>query len=52
MRRAAADDPVYHMLVAKVTSGDWQETRSLEISCLRPFYGTRERLAVNEGLLI
>ncbi len=51
VRRAAADDPVYQMLVAKVTSGDWRESRSLEVPCLRPFYGIRERLAMNEGLL-
>lgn len=51
VRRAAADDPVYHILMAKVVSGDRQDSKFQEIQCLRPFCGVRERLAVNEGLL-
>ena len=39
------------MLMAKVVNGDWRESKSQEVHCLRPFYSVRERLAVNKGLL-
>lgn len=51
VRKAAADGPVYQMLLAKVTSGEWEDSKSREIFCLHPFYSVRDRLAVSEGLL-
>ena len=51
VRRAAADDPVYQLLVAKVLAGDWHPQKAQEIACLRQFYNVRDRLAVANGLL-
>ncbi len=48
---AAADDPVYQLLVAKVLTGDWSPQRSREVACLRQFYGVRDRLSVSQGLV-
>ncbi|XP_076065338.1 uncharacterized protein LOC143039342 [Oratosquilla oratoria] len=45
-REAAAADPVYQMLLAKVTAGDWHPNKSQEAASLRPFYGVRVRLAL------
>lgn len=49
--QAAADDPDYQLLVAKVTAGDWHPHRAQEVVCLRQFYTVRERLAVSQGLV-
>ena len=51
VRRFAADDPVYQLLLAKVLAGDWHQHKSQEVACLRPFYGVRDRLAVNQDLV-
>lgn len=45
--QASQDDPVYQLLVAKVLAGDWHPQRSLELSCLRPYYNVRDRLGVS-----
>ncbi|CAL4166698.1 unnamed protein product [Meganyctiphanes norvegica] len=52
MQRAADDDPVYQMLIAKVYSNDWNAQKSQEVACLRQFYSIRDRLAVSKGLVI
>ena len=52
IQKAAADDPVYQMLVAKVLASDWHAQRSQEAACLRQFYGVRDRLAVSNGLVL
>ncbi|XP_076042081.1 uncharacterized protein LOC143025983 [Oratosquilla oratoria] len=49
--RAAADDPDYQLLVAKVTAGDWHPHRAQELTSLRQYYAVRERLAVSHGLV-
>ncbi|XP_076050210.1 uncharacterized protein LOC143030874 [Oratosquilla oratoria] len=49
--QAAADDPDYQLLIAKVTAGDWHPQRAQELTCLRQFYGVRDRLAVSQGLV-
>lgn len=51
VKRAAADDPVYQMLAAKVTAGDWHTHKSQEVASLRPFYGVRDRLAVMDDIV-
>ncbi|MPC22051.1 hypothetical protein E2C01_015057 [Portunus trituberculatus] len=50
VRKSAADDPVYQLLLAKVLAADWHQHKSQEVACLRPFYGMRDRLAVNQDL--
>ncbi|KAK3894918.1 hypothetical protein Pcinc_001366 [Petrolisthes cinctipes] len=49
--QAAAEDPEYQLLIAKVTAGDWHPHRAQELVCLRHFYGVRDRLAVSQGLV-
>lgn len=49
--QAAAEDPEYQLLVAKVTAGDWSPHRAQEAACLRQFYAVRDRLAVSQGLV-
>lgn len=51
VRRAAEDDPVYQLLLAKVIADDWHPQKSQEIACIRPFYGVRDRLAVAQDLI-
>ena len=51
VRKFAADDPVYQLLVAKVLAADWHQHKAQEVACLRPFYGVRDRLAVNQDLV-
>ena len=51
VKRAAADDPVYQLLVAKVLSGDWHSQKAQEVACLRQYYNVRERLAMAGDLL-
>lgn len=51
VKRFAADDPVYQLLLAKVSAGDWHQHKSQEVACLRPFYGVRDRLAVTQDLV-
>ena len=52
IQKAAADDPVYQMLVTKVLVSDWHTQRSKETACLRQFYSVRERLSVSNGLVL
>ncbi|XP_045104394.1 uncharacterized protein LOC123499928 [Portunus trituberculatus] len=49
--QAAADDPDYQLLVAKVSAGDWNPRRAQEVVCLRQFYVVRDRMAVSQGLV-
>ena len=51
VKRAAMDDPVYQLLMAKVLAGDWHPQKSQEIACLRQFYNIKDRLAVAGDLL-
>ena len=51
VKRAAMDDPVYQLLMAKVLAGDWHPQKSQEIACLRQFYSIKDRLAVAGDLL-
>ena len=51
VRQVAAEDPEYQLLVSKVSAGDWHQHRAQELSCLRPFYSVRDRLAVSQGLV-
>ncbi|XP_076049693.1 uncharacterized protein LOC143030430 [Oratosquilla oratoria] len=51
VRKIAADDPVYQLLLAKVLASDWHQHKSQEVTCLRPFYGVRDRLAVIQDLV-
>lgn len=51
VKRAAADDPIYQLLVAKVMTGDWHQQKAQEIACLRQYYNVRERLAMAGDLL-
>ncbi|XP_064111230.1 uncharacterized protein K02A2.6-like [Macrobrachium nipponense] len=51
VRSAASNDPVYQLLLARVTAGDWPQQKSQEISCLRPFFSVRDRLAINQDLV-
>ena len=44
--KAAAEDPVYQMLIAKLQNGDWHAQRSQEVQCLKHFYNVRDRLSV------
>ncbi|MPC54822.1 Retrovirus-related Pol polyprotein from transposon opus [Portunus trituberculatus] len=46
VKRAAAGNPTYQMLAAKVLAGDWHQHKAQEVASLRPFYGMRDRLAV------
>ncbi|XP_063852440.1 uncharacterized protein LOC135095506 [Scylla paramamosain] len=40
VKQFAANDPVYQLLLAKVSAGDWHQHKSQ--ACLRPFFGVRE----------
>ena len=51
IQKAASDDPVYQMLIAKVLAGDWHSQRSQEVRCLKQFYNIRERLSMSGGLV-
>ncbi|XP_063888612.1 uncharacterized protein K02A2.6-like [Scylla paramamosain] len=51
VRKSAADDPVYQLLLAKVLAADWHPHKAQEVACLRPFYGVRDRLAVSQDLV-
>ena len=51
VKRAAAEDPIYQLLLAKVMTGDWHQQKAQEIACLRPYYNIRERLAMAGDLL-
>lgn len=51
VKRTAAGDPTYQMLVAKVMGGDWHQHTAQEVASLRPFYGVRDRLAVMHDVL-
>ncbi|XP_064090797.1 uncharacterized protein K02A2.6-like [Macrobrachium nipponense] len=51
VRSAASNDPVYQLLVARVTAGDWLQQKSQEISCLCPFFGVQDLLAINQDLV-
>ena len=52
IQKAAADDPVYQMLIAKVLANDWHTQKSQETTCLRQFYGVRDRLTVCNSLVL
>ena len=52
IQKAAADDQVYQLLISKVLANDWHTKRSQEATCLRPFHGVRDRLAVSNNLVI
>lgn len=41
---AAAENPVYELLIAWVSAGDWHPHRDHELARLRQFYGVRDRL--------
>ncbi|XP_064103417.1 uncharacterized protein LOC135213367 [Macrobrachium nipponense] len=49
--RAARDDPVYQLLLTRVYNGDWPQSKSQELECLKPFCGAREWLAVSGELI-
>ncbi|XP_064104048.1 uncharacterized protein K02A2.6-like [Macrobrachium nipponense] len=51
VRSTTSNDPVYQLLLARVAAGDWPQQKSQEISCLRPFFGVRDRLAINQDLV-
>ena len=51
VRKFAADDPVYQLLLAKVLAVDWHQHKSQEVACLPPFFSVRDRLAVNQDLV-
>ena len=51
LQQAACDDPVYQLLVSKVSSGDWCPQRSQEIACLCPYCGVRECLSIVSDLV-
>ena len=51
VRQAAAEDTVYQMLLTKVLEDDWRQHRAQEMTCLRLFYGVRDRLAVTQDLI-
>ncbi|XP_064115240.1 uncharacterized protein LOC135221370 [Macrobrachium nipponense] len=51
VRSAASNDPVYQLLLARIAAGDWPQQKSQEISCLRPFFGVRDRQAINQDLV-
>ena len=51
IEKAAAEDPVYQMLIAKVQNGGWHTQRAQEVQCLRPFYSNRDRLSVVRGMV-
>ncbi|XP_064106806.1 uncharacterized protein K02A2.6-like [Macrobrachium nipponense] len=51
VRSAASNNSVYQLLLARVAAGDWPQQKSQEISCLRPFFGVRDRLAINQDLV-
>ena len=52
IQKAASDDQVYQQLIAKVLNNDWHTKKSQEATCLRPFHGVRDRLAVSNNLVI
>ena len=49
---AATDDPVYQLLLAKVSTNDWCEHKVQEVACLRPFYNVRSRLSTANDLVL
>lgn len=49
--QAAAKDPDYQLLLAKVTAGDWHPHRAQELICLRQYYGVRDRLSASQGMV-
>ena len=49
--RAAQEDPVYQLLLSRVSANDWPRSKSEEIACLRPFFNVRERLSTLENLV-
>ena len=51
VRQAAAEDTVYQMLLTKILEDDWHQHMAQEVTCLRPFYGVRGRLAVMQDLI-
>ena len=51
VKSAASSDPVYQLLRARVSAGDWPKQKSQEIVCLRPFFSVRDRLAINQDLV-
>ena len=51
IQKAASEDPIYQMLIAKVQAGDWHSQRSQEVSCLRQFFNIRDRLSVTQDLV-
>ena len=52
MLSAATDDPVYQLLLAKVSTNDWCEHKVQEVACLRPFYNVRSRLSIANDLVL
>ncbi|XP_066946055.1 uncharacterized protein [Macrobrachium rosenbergii] len=48
---AARDDLVYQLLLTRVYNGEWPQSKSQELECLKPFFGVRERLAVSSELI-
>ena len=48
---AAQDDPVYQLLISRVSSNDWPRSKAQEIECLRPFFSVRDRLSVTDNLV-
>ncbi|XP_068205185.1 uncharacterized protein [Palaemon carinicauda] len=51
VEEASLDDPPYQLLVGRVTAGEWNQKKSQEVACLRPFYGIRERLSISGTLV-
>ena len=49
--QAAVEDPDNQLLLVKVTADDWHPQRTQELTCLRQFYGVRDRFAVTQGLV-
>ena len=52
IQKAATDDQVYQMLIAKVLHNDWHDSKSQEATCMKPFYNVRDRLTVVNNLVI
>ena len=52
VKEAAASDPVYQLLMAKVAAGDWNPQKAQEVACLRQFYSVRDRLSLVEDLIL
>lgn len=51
IRRAAAENPIYQQLLARVLAGEWHQQKSQEDACLHPFYRVRDRLAFVQDLV-